>query len=232
MLGEDSNDRRKSEILNDLLTRLGCGSLNEHQKRAVKGAMLFDITEFGRAVHAEMDAILGCARSGVSVLGSSLFTTTFPCHNCARHIIAAGISRVVYIEPYVKSAATQLHKDAIVVRDSIEKKTKKSTDFQGRIPFESFVGIGPRRYNDLFSLKPNYGRELIRKRDGETVPWPDKDSKPRLPMHPISYLQREEIAVAELESLDAEGRRHHGDKREKAKLRGIRTTPQRDGEEG
>lgn len=39
--------------------------------------------------------------------------TTFPCHYCARHIVAAGIYEVQYIEPYPKSKALQLHADAI-----------------------------------------------------------------------------------------------------------------------
>ncbi|MDN3612645.1 hypothetical protein QWZ16_23945 [Vibrio ostreicida] len=26
----------------------------------------------------------------------------FPCHNCAKHIVASGIKRVVYVEPYPK----------------------------------------------------------------------------------------------------------------------------------
>ena len=44
--------------------------------------------------HAEMEALLSCARSGVSTRGATLYSTTFPCHNCAKHIIAAGVARV------------------------------------------------------------------------------------------------------------------------------------------
>lgn len=228
ILKEDTNDQQKKQILDDLLARLKCADLSEHERKTIlKGAMFFDITEFGRAVHAEMDAILSCSRSGVSVLGACLFTTTFPCHNCARHLIASGISRVVYIEPYVKSAALKLHEDAIVVVDSISKKNKKSTVFRDKIPFESFVGIGPRRYSDLFSLKPTYGPEIARKRDGKVILWSKEPHKPRLPMHPISYLQREEIATAELELIDAEGRRHHGSESTEAKVRAVRKASQR-----
>ena len=38
--------------------------------------------------------------------------TTCPCHNCTRHIIAAGLSSVTYIEPYPKSRAADPHEDA------------------------------------------------------------------------------------------------------------------------
>ena len=42
------------------------------------------ITEYGRAVHAEMDALIACARMGSAVRGGTLYVTTYPCHNCAR----------------------------------------------------------------------------------------------------------------------------------------------------
>ena len=68
-----------------------------------------DLIEFSRTVHAEMAAIVDAARRGVSVQDCNLYTTTFPCHECAKHIVAAGIRRVVYIEPYPKSQALSLH---------------------------------------------------------------------------------------------------------------------------
>ncbi|MEJ7655371.1 MAG: deaminase [Chloroflexia bacterium] len=46
-------------------------------------------------MHAEMSALLDAGRRGVPVQGATLYTTTFPCHNCARHIVGAGIDRVV-----------------------------------------------------------------------------------------------------------------------------------------
>ncbi|MNT68962.1 hypothetical protein D3C72_2072320 [compost metagenome] len=71
-----------------------------------------------------------------------MYTTTYPCHNCARHIIASGISRVVYIEPYEKSLAMKLHADAI----STDGKTV------GKVIFENFEGVSPTRYTTLFSF--------------------------------------------------------------------------------
>src|SRR5438270_7278072 len=63
-------------------------------RSAILSSDLKDITEYGRAVHAEMDALLTCARLGIPVRGKKLFVTTFPCHNCTRHIIAGGIFKV------------------------------------------------------------------------------------------------------------------------------------------
>lgn len=61
------------------------------------------------ADHAEMAALMSCARSGGSPVDGTLYCTTFRCHNCAKHIVAAGIRSVVYVEPYPKSKAKDLY---------------------------------------------------------------------------------------------------------------------------
>jgi len=160
---------------------------------------ILDITEYGRAVHAEMDALLTCARSGVSPAGGILFTTTFPCHNCTRHIIAAGIQRVIYIEPYAKSRAEELHEDAMVVEE--KALDDDGNRFRRKVPFTPFVGVGPRRYLDLFSMTLSRGFELVRKRGGEMVKISRQESFLRVPISPFSYIQREAIAIQELASL-------------------------------
>lgn len=51
-------------------------------------------------LHAESNAILKVARSTNSSVGSTLYTTLSPCLECAKLIIQAGITRVVYSEQY------------------------------------------------------------------------------------------------------------------------------------
>jgi len=186
----DSNDLQVRRIIDDVLYRLG-GTISK-PKRAMldllRGSLLYDVSEFGRAVHAEMDALFSCARNGVSPIGSELFTTTFPCHNCTRHIITAGIRRVTYIEPYPKSMAAKLHKDAIILGTRKNKNDR-------RIPFEAFVGIGPRRFFDLFSLKLGRGSEVRRKENGRVVKFDRSISTPRIQLLPSSYLMREQLAA-------------------------------------
>lgn len=118
VLGFDTNDKQRDKIVDLLVNRLP-KDLRESSEKQFRASFrdVLDITEYGRAVHAEMDALLCSARSGVSPVGANLYTTTFPCHNCTRHIIAAGIERVFYIEPYAKSRAEELHEDAIVVEE-------------------------------------------------------------------------------------------------------------------
>jgi deoxycytidylate deaminase len=112
-------------------------------KSILEHTALGSIIEYSRAIHAEMEAILNIARGGSgNTSGAVMYTTTYPCHNCARHIIAAGISRVVYIEPYEKSLAIKLHGDAITI-------DKNSND---KVIFENFEGVSPTRYTTLFSF--------------------------------------------------------------------------------
>jgi deoxycytidylate deaminase len=179
----------------------------ETAKELLRDTPLFNLTEFGRTVHAEMDALLTCARNGQRTAGTILYTTTFPCHNCTRHIVAAGISRVVYVEPYPKSLAFQLHYDSI----SLEEKgwsRPVTQDCRTKVIFEPFVGVGPRRFYDLFSLTLGTGREIRRKekrRSGEKHKWKRGAERPRVPMDPTSYLDREKKAAEQvaqtLESL-------------------------------
>lgn len=121
-----------------------------------KASHIGDLTEFSRAVHAEMDAIISLARSGTpGIIGAKLFTTTFPCHSCARHIVAAGISKVYYIEPYEKSLAQKLHADAIAfeTEDDEEDKARYNAAPPGSlVKFIHFEGVAPSQYLNFFKM--------------------------------------------------------------------------------
>ena len=130
-------------------------------------ASVLDVIEYGREVHAEMAALTDAAKRGVSVKGCVLYCTTFPCHECARLIVSAGIRRVVYIEPYPKSRVAELYDDSIGLAD-------RRTDLGNRVIFEPFVGIAPRRYFDLFSWVPRKSSDAPGgKQDysGNVAPW-------------------------------------------------------------
>lgn len=199
ILGYDTNDRQRNKIIDSLIAKIDDVVKIESQSSLRRGLKsVLDITEFGRAVHAEMDALLTCARSGVSPVGGILYTTTFPCHNCTRHIIAAGIERVIYIEPYAKSRAEELHEDAIVVE---EKALKQSRGSRRKVPFTHFVGIGPRRYFDLFSLNLSSGYELSRKENGRKLEISSGNSWPRIPLSFHTYIERERLAMEILDRL-------------------------------
>ncbi|PKN91743.1 MAG: CMP deaminase [Chloroflexi bacterium HGW-Chloroflexi-6] len=53
-----------------------------------------------RTIHAETNAIIQAALHGVSTKGSTCYVTHFPCINCTKVLINAGITRIVYGEAY------------------------------------------------------------------------------------------------------------------------------------
>lgn len=55
-------------------------------------------------IHAEMNALLWAARSGISVCKAFLYVTLQPCHNCVKSCVAAGIVAIIYSEPYDRSS--------------------------------------------------------------------------------------------------------------------------------
>ena len=201
----DTNDAEIDKIIESMFERIEQSWPSIHDLRPFFKETL-DITEFGRAVHAEMDALLSCARIGASPRGATLYTTTFPCHNCTRHIIAAGIKTVYYIEPYVKSRAKTLHADEICIEESstTARISARSTAHADKVDFNSFVGIRPRRFVDLFSMSLGDGYELERKLDGKTISWEAKTAIPRVSMRPTSYLQREMIAAHQIDRTKKE----------------------------
>lgn len=147
------------------------------------------LTEFSRSIHAEMEAILSVAREGKhSLVGSTLYTNTYPCHNCARHIVASGIIKVVYIEPYLKSHAIKLHHDAI---------TENPSDAKSKVFFQQFDGLAPRNYLKFFRS------ERDRKTDGGKYLKGDvKNALPRLRIALDGPALYEDLIMVSLLDLD------------------------------
>lgn len=194
--GADGNHFRKLRIVHDLVERMGkLGYLStaltsmgdaSAQVRSLMGtpsiaeSRVMDIIEFGRIIHAEMSAITDAARLGKPIGGSILFCTTFPCHMCAKHIVAAGIRRVVFLEPYPKSHAKEMHSDSITF-SALEQET--------HVLFEPFIGISPRRYRDIF--------EKGKRKDatGKAVDWYAGKPVPRIEDRSSVYIDNEEPAI-------------------------------------
>ncbi len=162
-LGGDKNAEEKDKIINEIIQSLQDKVPNLESKELFKlidSTRLGDITEFGRAVHAEMSALMSAARNGIPVNRATMYCTTYPCHNCAKHIVASGIDKVFYIEPYPKSKAIELHNDSI---------TDTETTCNNKVKFVAFTGIGPKRYQDLFSMKLGDGTPITRKENSQSI---------------------------------------------------------------
>jgi deoxycytidylate deaminase len=183
----DSNRAEQIRIIERMIEEGGKDGLDKEKlDKLLENSPLRDLTEYGRVVHAEMEALLSCARNGLSTVGTTVYCTTFPCHNCAKHIIAAGVERVVYVEPYPKSKALEFHDD------SIAPSGENTAEGSGLVRFDAFVGIGPRRFFDLFSMQLSSSYELIRKDEhGKKTDWRIEKSRLRIQMRPTTYLDDE-----------------------------------------
>ena len=74
------------------------------------------------AAHAEQNAIIQAARTGISLLGATLYCTHQPCVICCKIIINSGIARVIYRHSYPDEFSLRLFKEAgVVLEQYIEK---------------------------------------------------------------------------------------------------------------
>ena len=139
------NDKHKhllKEQIRGILKEQGIEEFESIADKIMENSKARSLIEYSRAIHAEMDAIISLARSsGTTTVDKTLYCTTYPCHNCARHIVAAGIKRVVYIEPYEKSLAMDLHDDAICHIDNQD---------DDKLLLQNFEGVSPNRYAEFF----------------------------------------------------------------------------------
>jgi len=97
----------------DPSTKVGCVLVNQRKKQIGFGYNGFprglddnalpwgkdgdklEHTKHGYVVHAELNAILNAESS---LRGSSCYVTLFPCHECAKSIVASGVSEVFYLK--------------------------------------------------------------------------------------------------------------------------------------
>ena len=66
-----------------------------------------------RTIHAEMNALLQCAKLGIPTEGAEIYVTHFPCLACTKALLQAGIKKINYLhdyrnDPYAQSLIEQL----------------------------------------------------------------------------------------------------------------------------
>ncbi|MDP9649626.1 anti-phage dCTP deaminase [Paraburkholderia caledonica] len=205
-LGHDSNVTIKREIVEEMFAKLreanwlsGAAKKKSDAEltddsltgsgKYLKNSKLFDVIEFGRAVHAEMAAITQAAKNGISLSGHRLFCTTFPCHICARHIISSGLSEVVFVEPYDKSRTGELYDDSISIEPGELPRNKAS--------FRAFVGVAPRRYMDLFTMTTHR-----KNAKGEILSGDEIAKQPKLKRFVLTYIVAEDIIINSTASVN------------------------------
>lgn len=74
-----------------------------------------------RSLHAEQNALLQAAMLGIACQGATMYVTCQPCNTCAKMIINAGISRVIYEGDYPDDFSIELFRqsglDVFLYRD-------------------------------------------------------------------------------------------------------------------
>jgi len=145
----------------------------EITSECVKASRFNDSIEDFREEHAECSAISSCARNGIATQGSKLYCTTFPCHLCIKQIVSAGIIEVKFVEPYPKSKIN-LYEDSVTLNNE-----------DGKVKLKQFLGVGPRRYLDLFSMTLSNGNDLDR---SYIKKWEEGKKEPRMPMYNLSNI--------------------------------------------
>ena len=77
-------------------------------------------------IHAEQNAICYASKYSIGLNGATLYTTTEPCSNCAKNIIASGIKRVVFEKPYKNNNGSSLLKEAGIIIEQWERNEEKN----------------------------------------------------------------------------------------------------------
>lgn len=103
--------------------------------KAKKGSQEFDPLEDKKmyVVHAEANAILNS--NGMSLSGTRLYTTLFPCNECAKLIIQVGISQVLYLsdkyadKPTYRASKRMLDAVGVEYKRHIPQKKTITIDF-------------------------------------------------------------------------------------------------------
>ena len=118
---------------------------------------------------------------------ATLYCTTYPCHMCAKLILAVGIKRVVYIDPYPKSKAIELFGECI--KDTLDK-----CDESNCLVFDAFMGIAPRRYLYVFEQNNRKEKDKIHAKKAQR----NNDSPYLKGRNRINYLLREICVLRKL----------------------------------
>ncbi|EKK20287.1 dCMP deaminase [Fructilactobacillus florum 8D] len=91
-----------------------------------------------RTIHAEMNAILQCAKFGESTDGAVIYVTDFPCLQCTKMLLQAGITAIKYVREY--------HNDPYA-EQLLQKKQVQATQVMidqqqfDNLPFADYLSI-------------------------------------------------------------------------------------------
>ena len=92
-----------------------------------------------RTIHAEMNAVLQCAKFGIPTDGAELYVTDFPCLQCTKMLLQAGVKKIHYLRNYNNdSYALELLK----LKEVALEQVKLDKEYIDTALFKQFVAKG------------------------------------------------------------------------------------------
>lgn len=177
------NSELSTKTRDDLYHRV-----REGKQSLMRSLGVMDILDYVRAMHAEQAAVLDAALRGVSVKDATLYVTTFPCHECARMLLGAGVARVVYVEPYPKSHALSQYEKSI---------NASFHEIKSLVQFVPFLGIAPRAFRRVY--------EFGTRKDemGKLIGWDEKNAEARGISRYPNHVFAEQVLLADFNRAQA-----------------------------
>lgn len=87
-----------------------------------------------RTIHAEMNAILQCAKLGIPTDGSVIYVTHFPCLSCTKMLLQAGVKKIYYYQDYRNDPyAERLFKQVGVTIEQVTLDEKYFQEFFAKL---------------------------------------------------------------------------------------------------
>ena len=92
----------------------------------------YEDTKYPYVVHSEANAITHCVGQGMSLKGSKIYVTLFPCNECAKLIAQSGIKKVIYLSDKYKDtesnmAAKRIFEMCGIYYEQFDSKVKEVT---------------------------------------------------------------------------------------------------------
>ena len=106
--------------------------------------------EICRGLHAEQNAIIQAARYGINIAGATIYVNTQPCVVCAKMLINAGITEIVYQNPYPDELSQELLAESgILVREYTGEKIREKSVIEVTDALMGFVLVHLHKFSQI-----------------------------------------------------------------------------------
>ena len=106
--------------------------------------------EICRGLHAEQNAIIQAARYGINIAGATIYVNTQPCVVCAKMLINAGITEIVYQNPYPDELSQELLAESgILVREYTGEEIREKSVIEATDALMGFVLVHLHKFSQI-----------------------------------------------------------------------------------